>query len=759
MSTHIHFTFLLIILLAGCTAVPDAEISTAVPTRTVAPTAETTAVPTPTPFPQPSPSSTAVPSPETTPRATPTNVATLPTIQFGQPFWLGRGVIQDAAFLPGGEQVAVGWANGLSLFNVADAAERWHVSFAAPLIAITVHPQGTAVAAALSDGLIVVVDAATGQAQPFPFAAPNAYWGDVAWSPDGRTIAFQFIGPRRGDPIYLLNVADGAVAEVPGTMLDETIRPYLVWSPDSQALTLPSLGDVCGRLVNVMTGDTFLPLSHETGCYDSYAVAWSPDGAPSGGTLALAASNEIHLLDAATFEIQNRLPGSPLSFSSVQTGDSLVFSTDGRTLCSKGGFGFYSTFYPFKVWDVASGELAGQQGEDGILPVLEGENPQRMTVICDDNIITSLFRDGRITTWTPQPDMQTAAEETVSVVPVIAASYHMVWSADGRKIAAPNRYGSTAVWDVVSNRLEANFDILGGTPALSADGRLIALLNWENGEIVIYDLETQQFRSHLPEATSLPRDAFSPDGTLLAYGSGHQVRLVEPLTGEPTAVLDGHPTGSTIRRVFWSPDGSALVTAGAKEEAGELILWERAADGEFHETFRSQSVRAGYDFGVVLAAFSPNGNLVALENLPRPEASEFKIAIYDRETGGVIRWLAEHQLATWVADETLLTAEAQYNTRLTQWNVHTGEQTIGQANDVGGHAYAPDGLFFARQSVSGRSINREIDIHFWQSNQLVERLWFGNDILQVSWSPDGRYLAALAVDGTIRVWPVVAADN
>lgn len=761
MPTQIQFTFLFVILLVACTAVPEpsAEISTAVPTRTpiVEVTAVTTAVPTLTTLPPPSPSATAVSPTEVSPRPTPTTETVTPTIQFGQPFWLGRGVIQDAAFLPGGEQVAVGWANGLSLFDVADATEQWHVPFAVPLIAITVHPQGTAVAAALTDGSIVVVDSATGQAQAFAGARPNAYWGDVAWSPDGRTIAFQFIGPRRGDPIYLLNVADGTVTEVPGTTLNEGIRPYLVWSPDSQAITLSSLGDVCGRLVNVATGETLFSLAHEAGCYDSYAIAWSPDGR----TLALATSNETHLLDAATFELQNRMPGSPLSFTSVQTGDPLAFSADGRTLCSKGGFEFYGDFYPFSVWDVATGERVGTQGEDGVVPELEGERPHRMAVICDSQAVTSLFRDGRITQWTPQPGSQTVAETTVSVIPIIAPSYpyQFVWSADGRTIAAHNRYGSTAVWDVTTGNLAANFAGFRGTPALSADGRLIALNDWGNGEIAIYDLETQQQLNRLPGATSLPRDAFSPEGSLLAYGSSHRVWLVEPLAGEVTAVLDGHPTGSTIRRVFWSPDSSALVTVGAKEEAGEMILWERAANDEFHETFRSQSVRAGYDFGVVLAAFNPNGNLVALENMTRPEASQTKIAIYDREAGNVIRWLTEYQLATWVTDDTLLTAEAQYDTRLTQWNVHTGERTIGWANDVGGHAYAPNGLFFARQSVSGRSINREIDIHSWQSNQLIERLPVGNDILHISWSPDGRYLAALVADGTIRVWPVTAADN
>ncbi len=759
MSTKIHVTLLLIFIVAGCTAVPDTEINTAVPTRTAAPTVITTAVPTSTPFLQISPSPTAVPPTEVAPRPTPTTETTTPAIQFGQPFWLGRGVIQDAAFLPGGEQVAVGWANGLSLFNVADAAEQWFVQFGVPLIAVTVHPQGTAVATALTDGTIVVVDAATGQAQPFPFAAPNAYWGDVAWSPDGRTIAFQFIGPRRGDPIYLLNVADGMVAEVPGTTLPEGTRPYLVWSPDSQAITLASLGDVCGRIVNVTTGDTLLPLAHEEGCYDSYAVAWSPDGAPDGSTLALSTDNEIHLLDAATFQIQSRLEGTALSFTPVRTSEPFVFSADDRTLCSRGGFGFYSEFTPFKVWDVAGGELVGQQGEDSVLPELEGENPHRMAVICERSTITSLYRNGRLTTWMPQPDVQTVAEETLSTIPVIAPWLNFVWSADGRKIAAPDRYGRTAAWDVDTGNLAANFAGSRGTPALSADGRFIALLDWENSDIAIYDVETQQLLNRLPEATSLPRDAFSPDGSLLAYGSGNQVWLADPLTGAVTAVLEGHATDSAIHRIFWSPDGSALVTAGAEGEAGELILWERTAVGDYQETFRSQTVRAGYDFGVVLAAFNPIGNLVALENMVRPEANQAKIAIYDREAGSVIRWLTEYELATWVTDDTLLTAEAQYNTRLTQWNVRTGEQTIGQATDVGGHAYAPDGLFFARHSIGGSSINREVDIHSWQSNQLIERLPVGNDILQISWSPDGRYLAALVVDGTLRIWPVAAANN
>lgn len=175
-------------------------------------------------------------------------------LSLGRPVWVGRGKIVSAVFLPEARQIAIGWGNGVSLNTIDTGQELWFQTTPSNVIAFDAQPQGQAFATALADGSIMIFEAASSRSRQFQGAKPDAYWGDIAWSPDGRTLAFQYIGPGRSDPVYLLDVASGQVREVPDSQTNEGVIPNLVWSPDGSSILVAALGDDFPRFVDINTG-------------------------------------------------------------------------------------------------------------------------------------------------------------------------------------------------------------------------------------------------------------------------------------------------------------------------------------------------------------------------------------------------------------------------------------------------------------------------------------------------------------------------
>jgi WD40 repeat protein len=718
----------LALLLAWCGPATPTLAPVRAPTPTLSAPTPTLGAPAPTP-------------------GTPTPTPGAPAPALGAPILLGRGQIVDAVFTPDAAAVAIGWANGVSLVAAADAAERWWQPTGVPVIALDVHPAGQSVAAALADGSVLVLDAATGSAKRYDGAGPHAYWGDVAWSPDGGTIALQFIGPRRGDPIYLLGVGSGSLGEVPGSRIDSGTWPFLAWSPDSRTITLASLGEECPRTLDVRTGETMLALEVEGVCATPYNVAWSPDGR----RIAAAGS----LIDPRSGQVVGKLEGGGNWAVLGQPGWPIRFSRDGAVLAAGGQIGFYGDLSPLVVWDAGTGKQIARLGEEGDSHDL-ARNKARVALAFDAGSLLALYEDGELARWSfgSEPRTRTVLDR----VPVIAARPPLSWSADGRRFAAGNRYGGAAVWEAASGQLLASFDEPLDAPVLSPGGRLLALTDREREELVVLDLDAGEVVSRLPGARSLPMGvAFSPDGAQIAYGSGNRVLVADIVSDEPVAALEGHPGEQLISRVTWSPDGNALVSAsgvaGDSAALAPLILWQRDDQEGWAEVLRTETTRAGYDCCVSLALFNPAGDLVALEKAPGSGAEDLEVVVYDRTAGKVVLSLREYVLAAWIGDEMLLTSEAQYDTRLVRWNVRTGESTVGGGRELGDNIYAPGGAIYARPNDEDPYYVRGIQVHSWETGQVLDREIYDGDVLQILWSPDGRLAAALAANGAIVAWP------
>jgi WD40 repeat protein len=729
------------LLLAACSASPTPGMEATTRIVTVTPQ---TARPTGTAVPTSLPTSTVTPTNVPTPTLPPAPVS---ASSLGEPIYLGRGQIADAAFTPDAASVAVGWTNGVSLWDVTSALERWWQPTGVPVIAIDVHPRGEAVAAALADGSILVLDAASGSVQRHEGARPHAYWGDVAWSPDEHTIAFQFIGPRRGDPIYLLDVADGSLGEVPGSRVDEGTPPFLAWSPEGRTITLASLGDRCSEIVDAQTGETVIALQVEGFCASPYYLAWSPDGS----RIAVADA----FIDPRSGKTIGKLEGGGNWFVLGQPGWPIRFSPDGAYVAAGGQVALRYDLPPIVVWDARTGEKVAQIGEEGDV-YDPRRNKARVALAFDGQSLLVLYEDGEIARWAFGSGSPEKA--VVGRFPVITAQPPLSWSADGHRFAAGNRYGGAAVWDVVTGHLLTTFDAPLDAPVLSPDGRLLVLTDREQNKRVILGLDTGEVVATLPGAVSLPMGvAFSPDGAQIAYGSGNRVLVADVASGEPIAALAGHPEGQLISRSIWSPDGDALVTAsgepGNSDALAPLILWQRAGDGSFVEVFRTETIRAGWGCCVSLALFNSAGDLVALEALPSAQASDFQVIVYDLKAGKVILTLVEYKLAAWISGEVLLAAEAQYWTRLTRWDVRTGESTIVGGREMGDNVYAPGGQAYARPNMQSPYAMRGIEVYVRRRGRVVDRDIYDGDVLRILWSPDGRWVGALASNGVIVVWP------
>ena len=483
-----------------------------------------------------------------------------------------------------------------------------------------------------ADGVVLWDVAARKRLVERPLDVTEGYVKEMAFSPDGKTLAVGF-GTREG------NNGGVVLCDVPGwkrliespLALPEGAVWSVAFSPDARTLAAGQSGRDSSSVV------LFDMAARER-------VEWGPLALPEGEVRSVAFSPDGETLAAgylgggvALWDVVSRK--CPFQRHVDITGSSVwsvAFSPDSTILA--GGYGLGGVM----LWDVTDRNRLVERALD----MNQGESVH--VAFSPESWILAASYSGRngsgVVLW------DVAARKRLVERPLEVTEGH-VWSVafspDGKTIAAGYTRkagdefvgsGGIVLWDVAGRKR------LGGRPlevaegyvesvAFSPDGKTLAVgyarKDSDDGGVVLWDVAT---RSRLNNGVLAVTDgavgtvAFSFDGKTLAAGCFRigvvlwDVPKRKRFGGRPLAAPDGG-----ANEVAFSPDGRTLAAEYRRsngEESG-VVLWDVAGRERLGE--RPLGVIKGE---VRSVAFSPDGKILAAAY------TSFK----NRDLGGVVLW-------------------------------------------------------------------------------------------------------------------------
>jgi WD40 repeat protein len=310
----------------------------------------------------------------------PLALATIPEIPAGR--------VNAAAFSRDGRYLALGDAgNTISLLSYPSGAPLARIDAGAPVLTVTISPDGSRIAGGGPDGTARVFEAATGATLVGLKAHPSRI-KVVAYSLDGKRIA-------------TLSDMDPAARIFDADDFREILRldgdpgmDQLAWSPDGQRIATAGPGDLV-RLWDARAGA--LLASQKALHGPLAALAWSPDG----NVLAVVGARRIHLLDgrtAAEIAFLRHAHGVPYG---------IAWSADSTRIASAGIFG------ALHLWDAENRTELRRLPDEGFAGLLVALHWGP-----DDDLVTRVSSDGEILRTditSPSMSMKLASNSTIEI--------------------------------------------------------------------------------------------------------------------------------------------------------------------------------------------------------------------------------------------------------------------------------------------------------------------------------------------------------
>ena len=331
---------------------------------------------------------------------------------------------------------------------------------------------------------------------------------ELAWSPDGRTIAF--VRPGSGGGIFSVPVLGGAERKL------TELTGEFAWSPDGRELAIAhrESPEAPSALVVLAleTGQTRRLTAPPAESYGDASPAWSPDGR----TIAYIHSpnfqvSDLYAIPAAGGESVR------LTFDKLDLRGSLAWTADGREIVYSSNRGGLATLWRVPLSGGGPRRLIGA-GEYAFEPAIARQRDRLAYV--HRRIDRNIWRS-------PGPNASGAEGAPGRWIASTRDEVAPQYSPDGKRIVfISDRSGSREVWIASSDgRNAVQLTDFGGshtgTPRWSPDGRRIAFDSRPDGQTDIFtiDVEGGRPRRVTREESEDVRPSWSADGRWIYFGS------------------------------------------------------------------------------------------------------------------------------------------------------------------------------------------------------------------------------------------------
>jgi WD40 repeat protein len=458
------------------------------------------------------------------------------------------------------------------------------------------------------------------------------------------------------------------------------------------------------------------------------APVWSAALSPDGQMLVSASADRtLKIWDVPGGKVLHTLTGHGAAVTVA------MFSPDGQWIVSGSGDSL------LKMWDVKTGKLIRNlEGHKGTVTTLD--------VSSDSKKIVSGSVDRKVIVWDAMSGKELL---TIDVDAMVAA---VALRPDGQQIAVGAIDQSVRLYDAAGKpqqRWTAHGTAVSGL-AYSPNNQWLASCGADQlvrvWSVAAPGSNPITLSGHTGPLSSV---AFRKDNQhLVSCGSDLIVRLwkIENGIGKEAQAYRGHR--DWVTSVAFSKDGYYIISASVDKH---VKLWEI--------TSKDIPLLAEHAGAIETVAVSPDGKWIA------SGASDKTIKIWDRATGNEVATLAGHaeaviNLAFTPDSKTLVSSSADRSIRF--WDVATAKELprspgqqqsfTGMVNPVPYVAPTPDGK---RLLVWVPGTERYTSIVSFELASGAEVFSFNDQNRHVdtlSFSADGKFAAAGAKDGSLRVW-------